>query len=226
MHKNAILCFGSFHPSNMNNFQHNIREKNYEIALTWLLNSLPENWDIFYNENTLYNLNELQSENLKQQLSSKRVMLMLHNNNIGNINKGAGEHDMCKKCFNEIDYMKYNWIVYFTARHIIPNSWYFDKLSNDWNSYDAVMSNPDFYYLDYTRETSIINIYNDMLFSMKANTFFQFVSSIDVDRLRSLHKSSESDLYDFIQNNDINKIEVEHLGILRNDHQSRGWHLV
>ena len=222
--KNLILCFSSLRPINFPKDKLSEREANYNLSLKWLLKSLPNNWDIIYNDNSLSSLDELENPELKEQL--KGLNIILHNNNHGEINKGAGEHDMCKKSFLSININDYNWVTYFTARHIIPISLYFDKLDSYFNTYNAVMSNPPFYYLNYKESKSADLLYNDMLFSMKSETFKKFVDTIDVNNLKVRHKSSEKHLYEFINENEINKFELDELGILRNDHQSFGWHLV
>ena len=88
------------------------------------------------------------------------------------------------------------------------------------------MSNPEFFYLNYIKTNATKGLYNDMIFSMKSNVFKKFVESIDIEKLQMLCKNSENHLYDFINENKINKKEIEHLGILRNDHQSFGWHII
>jgi hypothetical protein len=226
--KNLILCFSSLRPSQYNEQILDDREKNYKLSLEWLLKSLPKNWDIIYNDNTLNDLSELKNEELKSLLSNKEIIrLFLHKTNEGSINKGAGEHDMCRKSFLEVDPEDYNWITYFTSRHIIPNSWYFDKLDTDWKNYECIMSNPEFYYLsNYSQVKSSDGLYNDMLFSMKSGVFKKFIDHIDVQLLKDNHKNSENHLFEFIRDGNFKNLEIESLGILRNDHQSYGWHLV
>lgn len=228
MHKkNLILCFSSLRPNQYAQDMLSKRELNYDLALEWLLKSLPENWDIIYNDNTLQNLDEIQNESLKNRLNDKRIKILLHKNNEGSSNKGAGEHDMCRKSFIRINPEEYNWVSYFTARHVIPNSWYFDKLDSEWLEYDSVMSNPKFHYLsNYQKTSSTDGLYNDMLFSMKSEVFKKFIDHIDVQLLKQLHKNSENHLYEFIENGSFKNLEIDKLGILRNDHQSYGWHLV
>jgi len=205
----------------------NQREKNYDLALEWLLKSVPENWDIIYNDNTLNDLSDLKNESLKKRLQDERIKLIFHKSNEGSKNKGAGEHDMCRKSFIEINPEDYNWVSYFTARHIIPNSWYFDALEKEFNDYECVMSNPKFYYLNnFAIVPSSTGLYNDMLFSMKSNVFSEFIAHIDIELLKSEHKNSENHLYEFVKKNNLKNFELESLGILRNDHQSHGWHLV
>ena len=97
MNKNIIFCFSSLHPSGFDKAQVEIREKNYDLALTWLLKSIPDDWDIIYNDNTLGHVDELTNISLKNNLNSNRIKILLHKNNLGSTNKGAGEHDMCKK---------------------------------------------------------------------------------------------------------------------------------
>jgi hypothetical protein len=225
--KNLILCFSSLRPSQYSEDMLKTRELNYDLSLEWLLKSLPNNWDVIYNDNTLSSLNELKNESLKNRLSNDRVKVILHNTNEGSINKGAGEHDMCRRSFLRVNPDEYNWVTYFTARHIIPNSWYFDKLESEWSSYDSIMSNPEFYYLSNYKKTNISEgLYNDMLFSMKSDVFRSFIDSIDIQTLKNQHKNSENHLYEFVQSSSLNNLEIESLGILRNDHQSYGWHLV
>ena len=65
-----------------------------------------------------------------------------------------------------------------------------------------------------------------MLFSMKSDVFRSFIDSIDIQTLKNQHKNSENHLYEFVQSSSLNNLEIESLGILRNDHQSYGWHLV
>jgi hypothetical protein len=228
MHKkNLILCFSSLRPSQYSEDMLTSRESNYDLSLEWLLKSIPENWDIIYNDNTLNDLSELKNESLKNRLSDKRIKVVLHKTNEGSTNKGAGEHDMCRKSFLKINPEEYNWVSYFTARHIIPNSWYFNKLDTDWKEYDCVMSNPGFYYLsNYIQTTPTDGLYNDMLFSMKSDVFRKFIDHIDVQLLKIQHKNSENHLYEFVHLGKFLNLEINSLGILRNDHQSYGWHLI
>lgn len=225
--KNLILCFSSIRPIQYDPEMLKSREKNYDLALEWLLNSLPTNWDLIYNDNTLSDLSDIDNESLRERLKNDRIKLILHKNNEGIQNKGAGEHDMCRKCFLEVDPNDYNWVTYFTARHIIPNSSYFDKLENEWFEYDSIMSNPVFNYLNNYENNLPLNkdCYTDMLFSLKSYVFREFINHIDVQFLKMYHKNSEGHLYDFIKNSNYNTLELDRLGILRNDHQSFGWHL-
>ncbi len=222
--KNLILCFSSLRPNQLPKGSLKDREANYELSLKWFLKSLPENWDVIYNDNTISNLNELENESLRNMLSNMNVIL--HNNNHGSTNKGAGEHDMCDKSFRSINPSEYNWVTYFTARHIIPNSWYFDKLVNELDEYECVMSNPVFDILtNYNHLVSAPNNYNDMLFSMKSNIFKDFVDSIDVNNLKVNKKNSEEHLFEFVNNNNNKTHILESLGILRND-SIVGWQLI
>lgn len=225
--KNLILCFSSLRPVQYSEQMLSERELNYDLALEWLLKSIPKNWDIIYNDNTLRDLDDLKNKELKNKLDSSKIKILLHNNNEGSINKGAGEHDMCKKSFDGINPEEYNWVSYFTARHIIPNSWYFNKLENEWKEYDCVMSNPGFYYLsNFEKIKSAENLYNDMLFSMKSEVFRKFIDHIDIQLLKKENKNSENHLYEFVHSGKFSNHLIDNLGILRNDHQSHGWHLV
>lgn len=225
--RNLILCFSSLRPHQYEESMLIQREKNYSLSLEWLLKSLPDHWDIIYNDNTLSNLSEIKNEELRYKLTNERIRVILHQNNEGSVNKGAGEHSMCKKSFESIDPDNYNWISYFTARHIIPNPWYFENLDNNWKDYDSVMSNPAFFYLtNYLKSDPTPGLYNDMLFSMKSDVFKKFIDHIDVELLKRNHMNSENHLYSFFSSGEFNNLEIENLGILRNDHQSYGWHLV
>lgn len=224
MDKNLILCFSSIKPTGPSTKHLPTREFNYDMALDFLLKNLPKNFELLYNENTLQSLDQISHPGLKSKL--KGLHVLLHNNNEGSVNKGAGEHDMCKRAWDSIqDKQNYNWVVYFTARHIIPNPWYFEFLERH-DDFDAVMSNPDFHYLNYRKSEAAPSMYNDMLFAMKAPVFDAFVKSIDVSGLQEQHKNSEQHLYEFINNGGYGVKEIPSLGILRNDHQSHGWHLV
>lgn len=225
--KNLIMCFSSLRPSQFSYEELLLREKNYDLALEWLLKSIPDSWDIIYNDNTIKSMDDLLFQPLKEKLDNVHK-LILHNDNHGEFNKGAGEHDMCKKCFLQLEAEEYEWVVYFTARHIIPNSNIFESLLNKFQEFDCVVSNPDFYYLNnFLRVQSASGLYNDMLFAMKSKSFTRFIDFVDVQLLKREHKGSEQHLYDFIKlNEDINTVELPHLGILRYDHQSYGWHLV
>lgn len=222
--KNLILCFSSIRPKHFNSEQLNIREKNYDLALEFLLKCLPDNWDVIYNDNTLSDISEIYNENLKSKL--KKITVVLHKDNEGSTNKGAGEHDMCRKAFLNNIHDKYNWVVYFTARHIINTPWYFNMLDGEWKDFDSVMSNPTFHYLNYDKLESANNNYNDMLFAMKFDLFKLFVDSINIDNLKTNGINSEKHLYDFVKSNkNINNKEIDFLGLLRNDSLT-GWHFV
>jgi hypothetical protein len=225
--KNLIMCFSSLRPLQFTYDELILREKNYDLALDWLFKSVPENWEIIYNDNTLVSIDDLVFQPLKEKLSRVNK-LILHNDNHGEYNKGSGEHDMCKKCFSKLEAIDYEWVIYFTARHIIPNSGIFDSLISKYQEFDCVVSNPDFYYLsNFLKVQSASELYNDMLFAMKSTAFTRFIDFVDIELLKREHKGSEQHLFDFIKlNSDLKTIEIPQLGILRYDHQSYGWHLV
>lgn len=242
--KNLIVCFSSIRPENFgfNNlnlgqtFDLSDREKDYELALTWLLKVIPENWDIVYNDNTLNSLDEIQNKELKRLLKTGSLKVLLHNDNNASrftpnkkpFDIGIGYLTTCVNSFDCLNYEKYNWITSFTARHIITTPYYFDLVENKLQEYEIILSNPVHYYFDkkFPNKQPIGNWYNDMLFSMKADVYKKYIQSIDIEKLRIPYTHSEKHLYNFVNAADYKVKKLEYLGILRNNYSDFGWHLV
>jgi hypothetical protein len=196
------------------------REQDYLQAIRQLKRLLVnKNWQIIFCENTIEDIKNLRKSKLWVELIDQEVLIS--DSNIGEINKGIGELQMMTHVVESYPDLISNvqTVSYFTGRRIMTNLYLIDKTQNMTSS--ALISNPDFLQIDGTFLTSEkLLMYNDMFFSMKPQTFFQYyeyVKSLLSKLAVSNSKGSEQLLYDFINENNIDFEFLPCLGLLRRE---------
>jgi hypothetical protein len=234
MSRNILIFFISLFPKNYKKRILKSREEDYLTSIRQTKRFLENrNWDVIYCENTIGEIEKLKHTRLWAELSDQKILML--ENNIGHTNKGIGELDMMvsvakqyEKFLNQADY-----VSYFSGRRIMANPYLIEKSENLKSS--ALISNPDFLYLDGTyAPVEKKDMYNDMFFTMKKEVFYKYVKYTG-ELLTSLSSStvigSEQLLFQFINKNDINYEWLPALGVIRRDTYQKGlftldkWHI-
>jgi hypothetical protein len=213
-----IFASASFH---IPNYSFLLRENEYYFCLKQLLRVVPSNFDLVICDNSIQSVNDLHSNELKEEL--KKVKFMILNRNIGSKNIGMGELDELIYVHDNVDFTKYDKIVYFTLRKFIINPYVFEKVNS--MQKNALLSNPPFLHIknnftfNYSEPTP--NLYNDMFFSLSSNVMINYVK-YSKDRINyNLQNEigSEQNLFNFINGNKIEYEWMDSLGFIRIDYR-------
>lgn len=223
--KNLAILFCSLRPSSKNIETNDLREIEYLNCLKQLIRVIPKNFDIVITENTIDEIDNIKNDELKKLLEIRNtVYLGSSQNNTENI--GWGELSMLYNLLDKFSLDKYNFISYVTARRIYTCPYVFEK--TNLLKKDALISNPDFYYLD---GNYLINpkkgLYNDMFFSMRSEVMIKYANFakniiiknpkyIRYNFIRKKPVGSEQILYEFIKNMKVSYEYLDWLGIIRN----------
>ena len=216
--KNLIFCSSALH---ITNYSHKLRENEYYFCITQLKRFLPENFDIVICDNTIKNINEINHTQLREILNNLNFLILNRNNGIKNI--GMGELDELIHTYNNIDFTKYNKIVYFTLRKIVTNPWIFEKVNNC--EKDGIISNPKFLHLsnnlNFRYSVPTPNLYNDMFFALKSELMIQYVeySKNLIEYNLKNGVGSEQNLFNFINKNNIDYEWLDCIGLIRIDYK-------
>jgi len=217
--KNLIFCSSALH---IPNYSHTLRENEYYFCIIQLKRFLPENFDIVICDNTIKNINEINHSQLKELLNNLNFLIL--NRNSGTTNIGMGELDELIHTSNNIDFSKYNKIVYFTLRKIVTNPWIFEKVNNC--KKDGIISNPKFFHLsnnfNFKYSDPTPNLCNDMFFSLKSDLMLKYVeySKNLIEYNLKNGVGSEQNLFNFINKNNIDYEWLDCLGLIRIDYKA------
>lgn len=195
------------------------RELDYFVSFQRLLHLVRDkNVQIILCENTLNSLEGLKISKIlaghKQSFSAS---------NLGLANKGLGELSMALDAYHRFQDLidGASRVIWMTGRHLMVGEQLIKESLE--NRLDALVSNPDFYYLDgrvvkSEKEKSL----NDMYFSMSANIFVRYLKYFEVnrDRMSNGKIGSENLLFEFCSQEDISVANVETLGLLRREYTS------
>lgn len=202
MNKILFICLSSYQPKNSDFLSRYNRQELYAVALWNLINETKGQADICVVENTVEQENSIENDNLKTVLKDSTVTykFLINNNELGTINKGAGEFTMCKAVIDKLgeDIKKYDWIVYYTSRHILYKLPDFMQLLNT-SASDIIISNPSYILPDASTLKSAPGNYNDMLFAMKPEIFIEYCASMDPEKLVEKRMNSEAQLFNFVE---------------------------
>jgi hypothetical protein len=234
MNKHVLIFFISLFPENLRKSALQTREREYLTSIRQTKRFLENrNWDIIFCENTVSTIDKLKLTSLWIELEGQKLLLL--DNNKGSINKGIGELDMMVNASEHYcDIFDHaSTISYFTGRRIMTNLYLIDKSENMKKS--ALISNPDFLYLDGTYSLVEKNfMYNDMFFTMNREVFFKYTEFVK-ESLTSLISSktigSEQLLFQFINECDIEYEWLPALGLMRREVRRFGiwskekWHI-
>jgi hypothetical protein len=220
MNKNLLFASASFHiPKYYNN---SLRENEYLFCLKQLLRFIPYNYDIIVCDNTINTIDEIESNELKNELNNVNFIIL--NRNIGTNNIGMGELDELIHVCSNVDFKKYEKVAYFTLRKIITNPYVFEKAAN--MKKDALISNPPFlhikpnYQFNYSKPSK--QLFNDMFFVLKSDIMLKYVEYSMSNMTYNIHNKigSEQNLFNFINDQNVDYEEIDSLGFIRIDYKS------
>ena len=218
--RNLALAFCSIRPSQLSQELCDAREVEYEVCLRQLRRVLPKSYDLVICENTIDKEEQLKSQSLLSLLKESHVLLTGSKSNIGTVNKGLGELLMLKIAMENLDYKNYENISYISARKIFTCPYAFERTET--LKADALISNPDFLYIDGRFLPSHKDgMYNDMFFSMKSNVMKKYADE-SFEKLQYLGENSigsEQNLFSFVDRNKVSHEWIDWLGLVRNDWQ-------
>ena len=217
--KNFIFCSSAFH---IPYYSHNIRENEYYYCLKQLKRMIPENFTIVVCDNTVKNIDDIKSQQLKNLL--KTVIFLCLDRNIGTQNIGMGELDQLIYTSQKINFNDYDKVVYFTLRKLVTNPWIFEKV-NDMKK-DALICNPEFLHLtnnyNFRYSSASPNLYNDMFFCLSSKLMLEYVEYSKNNIIYNLQNNigSEKNLYNFITKRNIDYEWLKCLGLIRIDYKA------
>lgn len=213
--KSLVIVFSTFSVESRGEIYNIARQNEYVSCYGQLDRVVPSEFDILYVDNSIQNLEELKSNTLREFLKTKSFILTKQN--FGGRNKGVGELVMLVQASQVVDFSKYHTICYCTGRKFFTCPYPFEKaISSD---KEAVVSNPDFLFLDGRFREVAKGMFNDMFFAMKSQTMINFVEYTK-PRLQTMEQfmiNSETNLYQFIQENHVSHQVLPSLGIIRNE---------
>lgn len=143
--------------------------------------------------------------------------------NFGLINKGYGELSMATKAARDFPELFKNAekVIWMSGRHIACSDGIFEEAKA--YSEDALISNPDFFFLNgLIAQTEKNGYINDMFFSMKTVVFLQYLEFFRMnERLMNENNwGSEQILHTFVSQNKLTTKHLSTLGLLRREYTS------
>ena len=220
---NLIFASASFHPNRKSIISKRKdllqREEDYLFCIKQLLRVVPKNFEIYIVDNTIKNSDSLLNTDLKNLLNNLNVLYSPDPSPNETKNIGVGELKELFHLENTIDFNKYSKICYLTSRRFITNPYVFEK--TDQLRKEALLSNPDFIYLDgEVIPSEKKGMFNDMFFAMKSKTMQEYISFSKerIDYLDENLINSETNLYDFITEFNISSEYLMFLGFFRYDY--------
>jgi hypothetical protein len=213
-----FLCLGSYKVKDITGNDPDCfdRQLLYSIALTKLCASIVPQTDILVMDNTVSSVSELHPH-LQQALALPQITgVVFTRDNLGTINKGAGEYGMCKFAFLKRPdlFAKAEWVIYYTHRHTLsfPKVFgYLDKYQN----YDAIVSSARYLYPDGSCSRPSAVQFDDLIFAMKRNVFIKYLDAMEPETMVKKQIGSEQNLYQFLAGSNINYKQVERFGVFR-----------
>ena len=133
---------------------------------------MPDNAEIILVDNTQEKLTDF-NPNLQDELIHFPNLLLLNNNHLGKINKGAGEYQSCIAICDKYKDQVHSadWIIYYTIRHIMVEPLIFEYIEKYGSENDAIVSSAAYLYADGTTSTPSDHVFDDVIFAMKRETF-------------------------------------------------------
>ncbi len=220
--RNLAIGFSSIRPASLSEDVCDARENEYFLCIEQLLRVLPKSFDFILCENTIDDPQQIKLDLLRSLLSKLEMCATGSKSNVGMTNKGVGELLQLKTALDQVDIDKYENISYVTTRGYLTCPYVFEKTEQ--LKKQALLSNPDFIWLNGKVIGASKNLFNDQFFSMKSKTMLDY-ADYSVSRLEHLSKNhigSEYNLYNFVVENDIEYEWLPWLGRVRNDWTANG----
>ena len=222
MQKICFVCLASYFAPNIGGFDPESihRQESYAVALSQLLDIAPAGVELLIVDNTVGSSEEL-SDSLRAQFSAEMIkdVMFINNNKLGSKNKGAGEYVMCREIIKKHEaYLRdFDWVVYYTSRHIVAFPVIFEHLKR-YSDKQAIVSSAEYIFANGSRSVPDEKGYDDVIFAMKPALFMDYATSLEPEKLVTLHMSSESNLYNFVHDNKLDFQKVHRWGLVRYDY--------
>jgi hypothetical protein len=219
MNKHLLFCSASFHIDNINNI---LRENEYLHCIIQLLRVIPDNFEIVICDNSVSSINDLHNSELKKILGKVNTLFL--DRNLGKQNIGMGELDELIYVSEHYNFLNYNKIIYFTLRKIVTNPWIFEQVNK--MTKGALISNPEFLHLNTSYNLyyspAAEKLYNDMFFALDKELMIKYVNHSKTMMIHNLKKGvgSEQNLYNFINENNIEFEKLNYFGLIRIDYRA------
>lgn len=217
---NVLLFFASVSPEGISKKRKLERISDYSRSLEIISNyAVSLNFDIYVVENTLGSMEEWSSRGL---YSNKNINFNFLSENSGIINKGIGELDMALYAVSQFDVSKYHKVIWYSGRHILTSEAALKICL--WSLADAVVSNPDFHFLDGEKVLTEKNgLINDMMFAMSSKTFMDYLSVFQASRTEFIHQKigSEQILYQYVTGRALSFEWMQQIGVLRRENKMK-----
>lgn len=218
MGSQLLIVFMSLVPKNCSRREVLRRINDYQVALKQLGRIMPRSWEAVLCENTLKENTQKLEHYLEIDLSRFNISML--SSNSGGANKGIGELDMMVKALEDYPQQtnRAKTISYLTGRRLVTNQYIFERANK--LVAEALVSNPDFYYLDGTLvPVEKKGMYNDMFFSMKSARFFEYADYFKANRQRMIEAGvgSEQNLYNFVNEKKLSIEWLDTLGFIRRE---------
>lgn len=225
--KNLVFASAAFHPNRENIIYKKKdiidREDEYLFCFKQLFRVIPENFEVYIVDNTIDSLNSIFNKELKELLENSNILFSKSINDSKVKNIGVAELKELIHLDDTINLNNYEKMCYLSSRRFITNPYVFERTNQ--LQKDALISNPDFIYLDGKVVVSEKEgMYNDMFFAMKTETITKYIE-FSKERLDYLEKNminSESNLFNFINEFEVEYEYLKFLGFLRYDYYKKG----
>ena len=214
--EHVLIFFASIAPKNLSKFVARKRIEDYRVALKQVIRLKPSNWQIIVCENTLQG--DLSRMLRLLDISDPNLLFSMTLLNEGEVNKGIGELEMMASVLKKFPkiFESARTVSYLTGRRILTNQYLFERTEN--LSKSALISNPDFFYLDGNLvEVEKDFMYNDMFFTMKIQTFLEYQLYFESIKncLATSKLGSEQILFNFVKYKKVDFEWLNNLGLLR-----------
>ncbi len=220
--KNSVLLFFvSLEPGGYSRRRIKNRYSDYFASLNRLIQlGVHESTQLIICENTV----GIEKQHKFWQLASQ--FPISESMNLGRENKGFGELSMARKAVEDFPdlFPQPGKVIWMSGRHIATTRTIFEESHKF--SEDALISNPDFFYLDGTVvETEKNGYINDMFFCMKTGLFLEYLDFFNEisDTMKSNRFGSEQILSMFTNQKHSSTKMLAELGLLRREYKSFFW---
>ena len=143
---------------------------------------------------------------------------------MGKHNIGVGELDELIFVADKINFKNYDKVIYWTSRRMVTNPWIFEKVNA--MKKEALLCNPPILALrsnyNFSYYPTNKKLYNDMFFCLSSKLMLNYIdyshSKINYNLQNSV--GSEQNLYNFINEKNIDYEWVDYIGLIRLDYKA------
>ncbi len=196
-------------------------------AISKLVSKYPEIFDLYWTDNTIQSDKEYDKDltSLIDTLPNLKAKTLFFENELGNVNFGAGVIAAWKKILPEIKKENYQFVIYFEPRQGMVDFSFFETFIKNPTSYFKVSG---FIRPDNNAWGKIYTIYQKLfitgryeiwtgLFSCPTKTLEGYVENKNSKKSLKMNMSIEVDLYNYIKEKKVPFVNLPYLGIIRHD---------